>query len=99
MEVVYVSNEFPKDDLGEILRQLHSQSKTTKHEILARFTRDATRAVKKEIERLPSNLKKQIPPFESLVSWAEQKELREGELCGAIDGVLLILVQLSIYIW
>lgn len=98
MEVVYVSNEFPKDDLGEILRQLHSQSKTTNHETLARFTRDATQAVKKEIEKLPSNLKKQIPPFESLVSWAEQKELREGELCGAIDGVLLILVQLSVYI-
>jgi monodictyphenone polyketide synthase len=99
MEVVYFSNEFPKDDLSDIFRLLHDRSKTTNHEVLARFNRDATRAVKKEIEKLPSNLKTQIPPFESLSSWVEQKELREGELCGAIDGVLLILLQLSVFIW
>lgn len=99
MEVVYFSNEFPKEDLTDIFRQLHKQSKSTNHEHLARFTRDATRAIKEEIEKLPSSLKNQIPPFESLTSWSEQKELREGELCGAIDGVLLILAQLSVYIW
>ncbi|KAH7564262.1 hypothetical protein BM1_01309 [Bipolaris maydis] len=99
MEVVYFSNEFPKDDLSEIFRHLHNQSKTTEHEILARFLRDATRAVKKEIERLPSTLKNQIPTFDTLISWVEKKELREGELCGAVDGVLLILVQLAVYIF
>lgn len=98
MEVVYFSNEFPKDDLSEIFRHLHNQSKTIEHEVLARFLRDATRAVKNEIEKLPSNLKNQIPTFETLISWVEKKELREGELCGAVDGVLLILVQLAVYI-
>jgi len=99
MNIVYFSNEFPKENLQDVFRQLHKESKSSNHYLLARFISEATRAVKKEIEQLPSSLKHIIPPFESLSAWSEQKELREGELCGAIDGVLLILLQISVYIW
>ncbi|KAL6702818.1 Non-reducing polyketide synthase PKS8-1 [Coniothyrium glycines] len=98
MEVVYFSNEFPRDDLKDLFRQLHNQSKHSSHPLLARFTQDATTIIKKEIEKLPFNLRSIIPTFETLSSWAEQKELREGQLCGAVDGVLLVLVQISLYI-
>ncbi|KAI8934142.1 Non-reducing polyketide synthase PKS8-1 [Plenodomus lindquistii] len=98
MEIVYFSNEFPKEDLRDVFRQLHIQSKSSNHHTLAQFIAEATRAVKKEIENLPSSLKKLIPVFDTLESWSEHKQLREGQLCGAIDGVLLVLTQLSTYI-
>lgn len=99
MEVVYFSNEFPREDLQDVFRQLHKKSKSSNHHVLARFIADATRAVKEEIEKLPTSLQNLIPVFESLSSWSENKELREGQLCGSIDGVLLVLVQISLYIW
>ena len=98
MELVYFSNEFPKDDLASLFRRLHNHSKDKSHPSLAQFIKEATCAVRDEIRRLPTELKQSIPPFESLLSWAENTELREGLLCGAIDGVLLVLAQLATFI-
>ena len=98
MDVVYFSNEFPKEDLQDLFRRLHNHSKDKRRPILARFINEATWAVKDEARRLPTELKKLIPPFEDVLSWAENTELREGLICGAIDGVLLIVVQLATYI-
>lgn len=98
IELVYFSNEFPKDDLPSLFRRLHNYSKDKSHPGLAEFIKGATCAVKDEIRRLPTELKQSIPPFESLLSWAENTELREGLLCGAIDGVLLVLAQLATFI-
>ena len=98
MEVIYFTNEFPKEDLTDIYRILHNQSKDNRHRLLAQFIFDATKAVKSEISQLPSSLRQLIPPFETLFDWAENLELRDGLLCGAVDGVLLILAQISTYI-
>lgn len=98
MQVIYFSNEFPKEDLQDVFRQVHKQSKDRRHHLLAQFLFEATQAVKEEISRLPAKLKELIPPFQTLFSWAENAELREGLLCGSIDGVLLVLVQISSYI-
>lgn len=98
MKLSYFSNEFPKEDLQDLFRHLHNHSKHTNHVILAQFLDEATRAVKEEIRSLPTALKRLIPPFTTLISWAENHTLREGPLCGAIDGVLLIVVQLATYI-
>ncbi|KXS96182.1 hypothetical protein AC578_2670 [Pseudocercospora eumusae] len=98
MEFVYFSNEFPKDDLQDIYRGLHKHSKDKDFPLLARFLNEATSAAKDEVSRLPTELKRLIPPFQTLLSWAENKELREGLLCGAIDGVLLIVAQVASYI-
>ncbi|KXT14292.1 hypothetical protein AC579_8422 [Pseudocercospora musae] len=98
MLFVYFSNEFPKDDLQDIYRGLHKHSKDRNFPLLARFLNEATSAVKDEVSRLPTELKRLIPPFQTLLSWVENKELREGLLCGAIDGVLLIVAQVASYI-
>lgn len=98
MQLIYFSNEFPRDDLQDIFRRLHNHSKDRHHPNLARFIDETTWAVKDEIQRLPTELKQLIPPFETVLSWAENIELREGLLCGSIDGVLLVVVQLATYI-
>ncbi|KAL8827498.1 MAG: hypothetical protein Q9191_003145 [Dirinaria sp. TL-2023a] len=98
MQLIYFSNEFPRDDLQDIFRRLHNHSKDRHHPNLARFIDETTWAVKDEIQRLPTELRQLIPPFETVLSWAENIELREGLLCGSIDGVLLVVVQLATYI-
>lgn len=98
MEVILFSNEFPKEELQDVFRRIHNQSKSKQHPLLAQFIYESTLAVREEVAHLPSNLKQLINPFETLSTWAEDSELRDGQLCGSIDGVLLILVQLSSYI-
>ena len=98
MELISFSNEFPRDDLQDLFRYLHNHSKDKHHPILAQFIHEATWAIKEEIRQLPTKLKQLIPPFETILSWAENTELREGLICGAVDGVLLIIVQLATYI-
>ncbi len=98
MELVYFSNGFPRDDLQDLFRRLHSHSKDRHHPILAQFINESTWAIKDEVRRLPTELKHLIPPFETVLSWAENTKLREGLICGAIDGVLLVVLQLTTYI-
>lgn len=98
MEVVHFSNEFPKEDLLDVFRHLHNRSKDHRHRLLAEFIDEATRAIKEETQKLPSQLRRKIPPFETLFTWAEDVGLRGGLLCGAVEGVLLVLVQISLYI-
>lgn len=98
MELVYFGNEFPKEDLTDVFRRLHNHSKDRHYPILARFIQEATWAINDEVRQLPSELKRLIPPFDTILNWAENTELREGLIRGAVDGVLLIAVQLGAYI-
>jgi hypothetical protein len=98
LKLVYFSNEFSRDDLQGVFRRLHNHSKDSGYPILADFISKATSAIKDEVRQLPTELKHLIPPFETIFSWVENTELREGLICGAVDGVLLIVVQLATYI-
>lgn len=98
MKLAYFSNEFPHDDLHELLRRLHVHSKDRRHPILARFIEEATIAIREEIRHLPTALKALIPPFETIFNFADHSELRKGPLCGSIDGVLLCAVELGTFI-
>ena len=98
MELIFFSNEFPREDLQDLFRRLHNHSKDKHHPILARFIHEATWVIKDEIRRLPNELKQLVPPFETVLSWVENTELRESLICGAVDGVLLIVIQLATYI-
>ncbi|KAJ9605946.1 Non-reducing polyketide synthase PKS8-1 [Cladophialophora chaetospira] len=98
MKLLYFSNEFPKEDLQHIFRRLHSHSKNERHTILAQFVHDATVAVKDEIRNLPAELRRLIPTFDSILSWAADTDLREGLICGAVDGALLVVAQIATYI-
>lgn len=98
MEVIYCSNEFPHDDLAVLLRRLHNHSKDRRHPLLTQFIVEATRAIRDEVKRLPKALQELIPPFGSILEWADNTALRGGLLCGSVDGVLLCVVQLATYI-
>ncbi|KAK4168184.1 hypothetical protein QBC43DRAFT_309829 [Cladorrhinum sp. PSN259] len=95
MKLVYFSNEFPHDDLTQLLRELRRHSKDRRHPVLARFFEEATLAIRQEVRNLPTVLKAQVPTFESVLDFVDFTELREGPLCGSIDGVLLILVEIG----
>lgn len=98
MKLVYFGNEFPHDDLGGLLRELHTHSKDRRHPILAQFLDEATLAIREEVRQLPVTLRDLVPPFETIVNLADFTELRKGPLSGSVDGVLLSLVQLGTFI-
>ncbi|KAH8807225.1 putative polyketide synthase, partial [Xylogone sp. PMI_703] len=98
MKLIYFSNEFPFDDLHTLCRELHQRSKDRRHPILALFLEQATRAIREEVRQLPTVLRALIPPFESILNFADFADLRKGPLCGSIDGILLCTVELGIFI-
>ena len=95
MKLLYFSNEFPHDDLQDLLRKLQQHSKNRRHPILARFLEEATLAIREEIRDLPTALEALIPPFETILNFADFADLRKGQLCGSIDGILLCTVELG----
>ncbi|KAJ0120535.1 hypothetical protein J7T55_015264 [Diaporthe amygdali] len=95
MRLVYFSNEFPYDDLQTLFRELHQHSKRRDHPILALFLQEATLALRDEVRQLPAETRALIPPFESILNFADFSELRKGPLSGSIDGILLCTVELG----
>ncbi|OJJ96972.1 hypothetical protein ASPACDRAFT_33832 [Aspergillus aculeatus ATCC 16872] len=98
LKVLYFSNEFPTDDLSTLLRRLHSHSKHSSHPILARFLSEATRVLRNEVSQLRMELGQLVPAFESVTTLAGETKLRKGPLAQSIDGVLLCVLQLGMYI-
>lgn len=98
LRLTYFSNEFPHDSLESLLRKLRTHGFTTRHPILAKFIDEATRAIREEIKELPTELRSLFPAFETIISLADESELRKGPLNGSIDGILLCLVQIASYI-
>ena len=98
MKLAYFSNEFPHDDLQDLLRGLHVHSKDRRHTILAKFIDEATLAIREEVRGLPTALKALIPPFETIFNFANHSKLRNGPLCGSIDNILLCTLELGIFI-
>ncbi|KFY41668.1 hypothetical protein V494_02866 [Pseudogymnoascus sp. VKM F-4513 (FW-928)] len=98
MEVVYFNNEFSKEDLQDVFRRLHNHTKDKHYPVLTQFIHEASWVIKDEVRQLPTETKQLIPPFSTLLAWVENTQLREGLLCSAVDGVLLVFVQLAAYI-
>ncbi|THC93448.1 hypothetical protein EYZ11_007067 [Aspergillus tanneri] len=95
MKLVYFSNEFPHDDLQDLLRRLYKHSNSRSHPILAQFIDDATIAIREEIRQLPASLKRLMPPLDTVLDLADHPALRKGPLGGSIDGVLLCMLELG----
>lgn len=95
MRVAYFSNEFPGDDLRELFRHLHVHSKDKRHPILAKFIHEATEALHEEVRLLPNTLRTLVPSFETIFNLADHDGLRTGPLGGAVDGMLLCVLQLA----
>ncbi|MCJ1400472.1 Atrochrysone carboxylic acid synthase Agnpks1 [Xylographa trunciseda] len=95
LKLIYFSNEFPHDDLQSLLHELHKHSRDRRHPVLARFLEEATLVIREEIRQLPIALRALIPPFETILNFSGFTDLRKGQLCGAIDGILLCTVELA----
>ncbi|KAK8064116.1 ketoacyl-synt-domain-containing protein [Apiospora saccharicola] len=95
MQLLYFSNEFPRDDLATLCRRLHMLSKQRRHPVLARFLDEATELIRAEVRLLPASLQAQFTPFSVVLNFVDHAELRSGPLGAAIDGVLLVAVQLG----
>lgn len=98
MQIVHFHNEYPYDDQQLMFRELLAHSKDRGHPVLAHFLDEATHAVRNEIRHLPVALKNIIPPFESILNWVEFTDLRKSQLNGSVEGVLLIILELGIFI-
>jgi hypothetical protein len=98
MQVLYFSNEYPHDDTQTLLRNLLNHSKSNLYPLLAQFFTEATRAIREEINKLPKSLQQLLPAFTSVLELVDDKNRWEGPICGSIDGALLVIVQLAIYI-
>lgn len=97
-EVIFFGNELPKGDVQDVFRKLHDHSKDASHPLLASFIAEATRTLREEVGQLPSETRQLIPPFDSVLAWADMTQLRESPLCGAVEGVLLVVAQIGAYI-
>ncbi|KAK8113417.1 hypothetical protein PG984_013943 [Apiospora sp. TS-2023a] len=95
MQLLYFSNEFPRDDLATLCRRLHMLSKQRRHPVLARFLDEATELIRAEVRLLPASSQAQFTPFGVVLNFVDHAELRNGPLGAAIDGVLLVAVQLG----
>lgn len=95
MKFIHFSNELPHDDLRELFRRLHVHSKNRKHPYLAALIEEATLAVRDEVRQLPRTLKTLFPPISSVLNLADHVDLRKGPLGGAVEGVLLCIVELA----
>jgi hypothetical protein len=98
MKLVFFGNDFPSDDLNDVFRRLQIHSKDKKHLHLAAFLDEATFALRDEIRGLPDGLRKLIPHFESVLDLVNFSDLRKGPLGQVIEGVLLCVLELAIFI-
>ena len=95
MKVVYFSNECQFDELPVLFRELNQRSKSRQHPILARFLQDASIAIREETRQLPTELRRLVPTFETVLTFLDFTELRRGPLSGSVDGLLLCIAELG----
>lgn len=98
MDLFLFSNELPGEDLNSVLRRLHFLSKQKRHAYLAEFLQLATAVFRAEIRRLPQADRAQCPYIESILELCNHGQLRKGRLAGAVDGVILIVLELASFI-
>lgn len=93
--LLFFGNEFPSDDLKDIFRRLVRHSKDRRFRVLASFLDEATRVIKDEISKLPLDLRKHVPHFDTVLTIPEHGDFRQTGLGAAMESALLIVLQLG----
>lgn len=93
--LLFFGNEFPSDDLKDIFRRLVRHSKDRRFRILASFIDEATRVIQDEISKLPLDLRKHVPHFDTVLTIPEHGDFRQTGLGAAMESALLVVLQLS----
>ena len=97
-KVLFFSNEFPNEDIRNLFRRLHRHAKDKRFRLLATFLDEAKFAIKEEVSKLPQHLQTLIPPFDSILTLADNGELREGCVKSAVEAALLMTLELGMLI-
>ena len=98
LRLLFFSNEFPNDDLRDLFRRLHNNSKCQRFRFLATFLDACSDAVHDEVAALPLNLKKLVPYFKSVLSLADDPNFRQGPVGGALESALLCVLEIGMFI-
>ena len=102
-KVLYFSGEIPQcdpeGDQRALFRKLKLLSKERDHAILASLLECVTLGLKDEIRRLSRPQRDLIPSFESVLDLTDHVvKLRKTPLGGAIERVLVLVVQLGSFV-
>lgn len=96
--LLYFSNEFPNEDLRDLFRRLHNNSKCQRFRLLAMFLDACSDAIHDEISALPLHLKNLFPHFKSVLSLADNPEFKQGPTGGALESALLCILEIGMFI-
>lgn len=102
-KVLYFSGELPQcdpeGDQRALFRKLKLLSKGRDHIILASLLECITLGLKQEISRLSRPQRDLVPPFETVLDLTDHVvKLRKTPLGGAIERVLVLVVQLGSFV-
>lgn len=102
-KVLYFSGEIPQcdpeGDQRALFRKLKLLRKERDHTTLASLLECVTLGLKDEIRRLSRPQRDLIPSFESVLDLTDQVvKLRKTRLGGAIERVLVLVVQLGSFV-
>lgn len=97
-KLVFFSNEFPNDDLQDLFRRLQRNSKNKRFRCLATFLEECTAIVKEETLKLPQPVQDLLPPFQTVLSLADQSQFQQGPLGGALESALLCVLEIGMFI-
>jgi len=97
-KLLFFSNEFPSDDLKDLLRRLQRNSKDKRFRYLAAFLEESTNVIKEEALRLPQSLQEILPPSKTPLSLVENSQWRQGPLGGALESAVLCILEIGMFI-
>lgn len=95
LALFYFANGLPPDDIQDLFQRLRSQSKTESGWTLRAFVVQATNALREEIRQLPHHLRNPLTPLDNTLDLAVVPDWRRGPLAGALEGVLLCLIEIG----
>ncbi|EDP47078.1 hypothetical protein KXW98_000949 [Aspergillus fumigatus] len=95
LALFYFANGLPPDDIQDLFQRLRSQSKTESGWTLRAFVVQATNALREEIRQLPHHLRNPLTPLDNALDLAVVPDWRRGPLAGALEGVLLCLIEIG----
>lgn len=95
IKLAFFSNEFPNDDLKDLFRRLQRNSKDRRFRFLALFLDEVNAVLREELLKLPQALQSLLPPFQTTLSLVD---FCQGPLGGAIESVLLCVLEIGMFI-
>lgn len=97
--LVFCGNDFPNDDLRTLFAALQQRARDAKFRILATFLSECTNVAKEEIAKLPDDIRKDLPPVQTISDLASYyASHRVGPLAAGLEGILLVVVQVGMLI-